>query len=71
MVEAGGRENMGVRGRRGRRRAVGKGRMRDGVEGEGERGVKRDKESGNQRERGCYAFPQHSFPPVQRAVKRQ
>ena len=45
--------------------------MRDGVEGEGERGVKRDKESGNQRERGCYAFPQHSFPPVQRAVKRQ
>lgn len=35
------------------------------------RGGKRDKESGNQRERGCYAFPQHSFPPVQRAVKRQ
>lgn len=32
---------------------------------------KRDKESGNQRERGCHAFPQHSFSPIQRAVKRQ
>lgn len=30
-----------------------------------------DKESGNRRESGCYAFPQHSFPPIQRAVKRQ
>lgn len=31
------------------------------VEQEGEEEGKRDKESGNQRERGCYAFPQHSL----------
>lgn len=41
------------------------------VEQQGEKEGKRDKESGNQREEGCYAFPQHSFCPIQRAVKRQ
>lgn len=60
-------------GDEGKEEQLGKERMRDGrrVEQEGEDEGKRDKESGNQRERGRYAFPQHSFPPIQRAVKRQ
>lgn len=71
----GSERNVGVSVRRGKKRAMGKGRMRDGERDElsrkREEEEKRDKESGNQRERGCYAFPQHSFSPIQRAVKRQ